>query len=156
MPIWEYVNPEPARLSSVAMSGRSTSVAPMTGAPDLSISTINLSASDPHGLARFYADLLGYSIVADEPDWVLLRDPAGTGVALSCQGEAVYEPPAWPAGVGDHHMMLHLEVRVTDLEASLAHAIAVGARLADHQPQEDVRVCLDPAGHPFCLWLDEP
>ena len=24
-----------------------------------------------------------------------------------------------------------------------------------YQPQDDVRVCLDPAGHAFCLWLDE-
>jgi hypothetical protein len=23
------------------------------------------------------------------------------------------------------------------------------------EPQEDVRVLLDPAGHPFCLYLDE-
>ena len=27
--------------------------------------------------------------------------------------------------------------------------------LADFQPQADVRVVLDPAGHPFCLYLDE-
>ena len=27
-------------------------------------------------------------------------------------------------------------------------------KLADFQPQEDVRVYLDPAGHPFCLWID--
>jgi hypothetical protein len=26
--------------------------------------------------------------------------------------------------------------------------------LADYQPQDDVRVCLDPDGHPFCLWID--
>jgi hypothetical protein len=49
----------------------------------------------------------------------------------------------------------HLEVLVTDLDSALDHALACGARLADHQPQEDVRVCLDPAGHPFCLWVDE-
>jgi hypothetical protein len=24
--------------------------------------------------------------------------------------------------------------------------------VADHQPQDDVRVMLDPAGHPFCLY----
>jgi hypothetical protein len=23
-----------------------------------------------------------------------------------------------------------------------------------HQPQDDVRVMLDPAGHPFCLYVD--
>jgi hypothetical protein len=25
--------------------------------------------------------------------------------------------------------------------------------VAQFQPQNDVRVCLDPAGHPFCLWV---
>ena len=47
-------------------------------------------------------------------------------------------------------MMMHLEISVDDLEASVAHAIEAGAALADFQPQYDVRVCLDPAGHPFC------
>ncbi|TQS47122.1 hypothetical protein FL583_00960 [Cryptosporangium phraense] len=28
-----------------------------------------------------------------------------------------------------------------------------GVGPAEWQPQEDVRVYLDPAGHPFCLWL---
>jgi catechol 2,3-dioxygenase-like lactoylglutathione lyase family enzyme len=126
----------------------------MTDAGDLSISTINLSASDPHELARFYADLLGYEVAADQPDWVLLRDPNGVGIALSCQGESVYSRPAWPAAEGDQHMMLHLEIRVSDLDSGLAHARSVGARLADYQPQDDVRVCLDPAGHPFCLWVE--
>ncbi len=50
-------------------------------------------------------------------------------------------------------MMLHLEIRVEDLEAALAHAVECGATPADYQPQDDVRVCLDPVGHPFCLWL---
>lgn len=126
----------------------------MSAAPEMRISTINLSATDPHELARFYSDLLGYVVVADEPDWVLMRDPRGTGIALSCQGEAVYSPPKWPAGEGDQHMMLHLEIQVADLSAAVAHAEATGARLADHQPQDDVRVCIDPAGHPFCLWIE--
>ena len=50
--------------------------------------------------------------------------------------------------------MLHLDIKVDDLEAAVAHALASGARLADHQPRERVRVLLDPAGHPFCLFLD--
>ena len=33
-------------------------------------------------------------------------------------------------------------------------AVEVGAELASYQPQETVRVMLDPAGHPFCLYLD--
>jgi len=50
--------------------------------------------------------------------------------------------------------MLHLDIQVDDLDAAVEHAVAAGARLADHQPQERVRVMLDPAGHPFCLFLD--
>jgi len=51
-------------------------------------------------------------------------------------------------------MMMHLEVRVDDLERSSAHEQACGATLAAYQPQDEVRVHLDPAGHPFCLWLE--
>jgi hypothetical protein len=49
--------------------------------------------------------------------------------------------------------MLHLEIQVDDLEGAVAHAVELGARVADYQPQETVRVLLDPAGHPFCLYL---
>ena len=47
---------------------------------------------------------------------------------------------------------MHLEIEVEDLAAAVADAVAAGATLAEHQPQDDVRVCLDPAGHPFCLF----
>ena len=52
-------------------------------------------------------------------------------------------------------MMLHLDLEVDDLETAGAHVRAAGATLAGHQPQDDVRVWLDPAGHPFCLFLRE-
>ncbi|MGW0418084.1 VOC family protein [Streptomyces sp. NPDC003015] len=35
-----------------------------------------------------------------------------------------------------------------------ARLAARGSRLAEYQPQGDVRVLFDPAGHPFCLWVD--
>jgi hypothetical protein len=50
-------------------------------------------------------------------------------------------------------MMMHLDVQVGDLDAATAHAQGCGATLPEHQPQRHVRVCLDPAGHPFCLFL---
>ena len=31
----------------------------------------------------------------------------------------------------------------------------LGATVAEFQPQDNVRVLLDPAGHPFCLYVDE-
>jgi hypothetical protein len=49
-------------------------------------------------------------------------------------------------------MMLHLDFEVTDLAAETARAVALGATLAQDQPQENVRVLFDPAGHPFCLY----
>jgi hypothetical protein len=58
-----------------------------------------------------------------------------------------------PASTGDQQMMMHLEIRADDLDAAVAHALAEGAALAAFQPQRDVRVCIDPAGHPFCLYL---
>lgn len=52
--------------------------------------------------------------------------------------------------------MEHLDIAVGDLDASVAWATDAGAALADYQPQDDVRVLLDPAGHPFCLFLYPP
>jgi catechol 2,3-dioxygenase-like lactoylglutathione lyase family enzyme len=124
----------------------------MMDIPRLTLTTVNLSAPDAGALARFYVRLLGFEIKAEEPDWVLLQAPDG-GVGLSCQTEANYVRPTWPAGPGDQQMMLHLEIRVNDLDRAGAHAAAAGATLADFQPQDDVRVYFDPAGHPFCLWL---
>ena len=111
-----------------------------------------LGAPDAGALAAFYRRLLGWPAVADEPDWVKLSAPDG-GAALSFQTEAAYVKPTWPAGPGDQHMMLHLDIEVDDLDTAGAHAIAAGAVLAEYQPQDDVRVYLDPAGHPFCLWV---
>ncbi|OEV03670.1 VOC family protein [Streptomyces oceani] len=116
------------------------------------LATVVLDCSDAHELAAFYAELLGWPITAREPDWVLLRDPHG-GTGLACQAEAGYVPPAWPERPGAQQKMLHLDFQVTDLAASSARAVAAGAAPYDIQPQEDVRVLRDPAGHPFCLFL---
>jgi len=51
-------------------------------------------------------------------------------------------------------MSMHLDLEVDDLDAAVEHALSVGAALADVQPQQSVRVMLDPAGRPFCLYLD--
>ena len=68
------------------------------------------------------------------------------------QTSAGYEPQAWPNEPGRPQMQLHRDVEVSDLDAAVAAAVELGARVAAYQPQEDVRVMLDPAGHPFCLY----
>ncbi|WP_369207835.1 VOC family protein [Streptomyces sp. PU-14G] len=116
------------------------------------LTTVNISAPDPGALARFYQRLLDWDIKAEEPDWVLLQAADG-GVGLAVQRGENYVRPRWPAGPAGQQMMMHLDIRVDDLESAGAKAVALGATVADHQPQGDVRVCFDPAGHPFCLCL---
>ena len=60
--------------------------------------------------------------------------------------------PTWPAAPGQQQMMLHLDFEVTDLSGQTRRAIELGATLAEYQPQDNVCVLLDPAGHPFCLY----
>jgi catechol 2,3-dioxygenase-like lactoylglutathione lyase family enzyme len=120
--------------------------------PAMTLTAAVLGGADPNRLAAFYRDLLGWQVRTDEPGWVTLAAPGG-GAGLSFQEETGHIPPAWPAGPGDQQMMMHLDIQVEDLDAAGAHAIACGASLARFQPQTDVRVYLDPAGHPFCLWV---
>ena len=118
------------------------------------LSATVLGTPDPRGLAAFYRELLGWEQVWDEPEWVMLR-PSGGGSGLSFQLEPEHVAPVWPAAPGDQQMQLHLDIGVDNLEAAVARAVALGAVQAAHQPQSDVRVLLDPAGHPFCLFASE-
>jgi hypothetical protein len=110
-----------------------------------------LDAPDVGVLARFYSELRGWPIwQEDEHDAAL---DLGEGVAyLAIQHNPDYVRPVWPAAPGSQQMMMHLDFEVTDLEAETGRAVSLGAVLAEYQPQENVRVLLDPAGHPFCLY----
>ncbi len=112
-----------------------------------------LGTPDPRGLASFYRALLDWDVLEEEDEWVVLK-PQGNrdSTGLSFQLEDRHVPPTWPAGEGDQQMQLHLDIRVDDLAEGEARALALGAVLASYQPQDDVRVLLDPAGHPFCLF----
>jgi len=122
--------------------------------PTLKMFSTVLDAPDAAELAAFYRRLLGWPVEKEEPDWITLRDPDG-GTGLSFQTEPAYARPVWPAGPGDPQMQVHLDIEVGDLAAAGEHALAAGAVLAGYQPQDDVRVYLDPAGHPFCLFLPD-
>jgi catechol 2,3-dioxygenase-like lactoylglutathione lyase family enzyme len=134
--------------------------------PAIRLRTVCLDCPDAHAMARFYGALLGWEPTFTEPDWVLMRDPAG-GVGLSFQAEPKYVPPIWPEQPGEQQKMIHLEIRVTAedggeldgpagqeaLETAVRRAVDAGGRLADYQGRTDLRVVLDPAGHPLCLFL---
>src|SRR5262245_16400762 len=122
--------------------------------PTFTFTTVNISAADPNRLGRFYRELLGFNVIAEEEGWVLMRPRSG-GVGLSMEFDQAYQRPTWPSQPDKPAQMLHLEIKVNDLEAAAARATSLGATLAEFQPQDDVRVCLDPEGHPFCLWLGD-
>jgi catechol 2,3-dioxygenase-like lactoylglutathione lyase family enzyme len=132
--------------------------------PHMQVASTVLSAPDPRALAAFYERLLGWPVVVSEPalpgrpaedGWVILRGPTEAS-RLSFQYEEHYTRPVWPGAPGEQGMMLHLDIAVEDLEAGVAWAVENGAAPAEFQPQDGVRVMLDPAGHPFCLFAVEP
>jgi catechol 2,3-dioxygenase-like lactoylglutathione lyase family enzyme len=118
------------------------------------LTMVTLNSPDPPALAHFYGRLLGWEIETESPGWTTLRNPTG-GIALGFHIEDVYQRPVWPSEPGEQIMQMHLEIRVADLVAGCAHAQACGATMADFQPQESVRVHLDPDGHPFCVYIEE-
>lgn len=111
-----------------------------------------LDAPDAHALGDFYVRLLGWEVAKDDDEGVAIAPPEGVAY-LAIQDAPSYEPPAWPAVQGRQQMMMHLDVEVEDLDAAVVDAIEMGATVAEYQPQDEVRVLLDPAGHPFCLYL---
>lgn len=118
--------------------------------PSFRLRSVVLGAPDPRALAAFYVSLLGGEVVDDEGGWVVVQLPGG--LRLAFQEEADHVPPVWPAVPGEQHMQVHLDIAVDDLAAAPARAVSLGAREAAFQPQDDVRVMLDPDGHPFCLF----
>lgn len=117
---------------------------------------VTLDAPDGPALGRFYARLLDWQFFPSENGLGATVAPSeSAGYNLGFQTEEHYVRPVWPAEPDEPQMSMHLEIEVDDLEEAVAHAVGVGAVIADFQPQETVRVMFDPAGHPFCLYLDE-
>jgi catechol 2,3-dioxygenase-like lactoylglutathione lyase family enzyme len=135
----------------------------MSGRPKMDVTSVTIGAPDPRELAAFYARMLEWPVVEEDPPrpgeppesgWAQLAPPEGQrGPTLNFEYEAHYTRPVWPSEPGQQSIMEHLDIAVKDLDAAVAWAIDAGATLADHQPQDDVRVLYDPAGHAFCLFL---
>jgi hypothetical protein len=87
----------------------------------------------------------------------VLRNPAG-GMQLAFQQVDELPPATWPEhGVPQQ---LHLDMTVptlADLERQYARVLELGGRLLydrTDDPEEPLRVFADPAGHPFCVFVD--
>ena len=118
---------------------------------------VTLDCHDADELATFYGRLFGWEVAAtDGHGWVQLANPDG-GVGLNLQADAAYEPPVWPESPGAQAKMMHFEVMVDDLDDAVRKVHEAGGSEAPHQPTDRdparLRVMLDPAGHPFCLFV---
>jgi catechol 2,3-dioxygenase-like lactoylglutathione lyase family enzyme len=95
---------------------------PMRGRSRAAWWGVVLEAPDARALARFYAELLGWSVAKDEPSWATVAPPSGVAY-LAFQTSPQYVRPVWPAADGRQQMMMHLDVEVDDLEVAVADAL---------------------------------
>lgn len=110
---------------------------------------VSLDCADPAELAEFYLRLLGGRLLWSRPTSVGVQIP---GLLLVPQRVENYRPPQWPGA-----SIVHLDLTAgDDLDEPVKRAVALGARLADPQPDSRWRVLLDPAGHPFCITTVTP
>lgn len=125
--------------------------------PQLNVGSVTITAEPDRAreLAAFYHRFLGWPIVDEGPrgGWAQLRPPEGqTGPTINIESDREHARPVWPSRPGEQTATMHLDIGVDDLEAAVAWATESGATLAEYQPQAEVRVMLDPHGHPFCLF----
>ena len=121
--------------------------------------TLGCDATDPHQLAAFWAQSLGYVTEPgyDEPDGASIIDPDGKGPAIGFLRV--------PEGKAAKNRM-HIDIRVTgevprdatererEIRAKVAQLFAAGAVVVrDHWYGDEFGhvVMLDPEGNEFCV-----
>lgn len=120
-----------------------------TPAPVTELLAFTIDTADAARLARFYAELTGGEVTGEYPDYGY-ASASVLGATLNFQTVQDYAAPQWPGQ--EHPQQFHLDFRVPDLEAATEHAVGLGARVAEEQPEGATwRVLTDPDGHPFCL-----
>jgi catechol 2,3-dioxygenase-like lactoylglutathione lyase family enzyme len=126
-----------------------------------------LDTTDARASAEFWRQLLGlvYRPGHEPPpagrddvagrDWLNLFDPDGTP-RLAFQQVSTLAATTWP----DHRVpqQLHLDLTVDsvdELDAVHGRVLALGGelRLDRSDDPEPLRVFVDPAGHPFCVFV---
>jgi catechol-2,3-dioxygenase len=113
---------------------------------------IVLDAPDIARLSAFYRGLAGWKESSTDADWLTLDTPDGWQIGVQLAPD--HQPPLWPGQA--RPQQAHLDLRVPDLEAALAHATELGGTLLNKN--ETWYTVADPAGHPFdlCLNADNP
>ena len=102
---------------------------------------------DPIRLSKFYAQILGYTVVQSDSDWSVI------GISEELPGIAFqlipnYTAPTWPSG--DIPTQIHFDIRVEDFESAVVEIESLGGSLLS-KSSDTFWVCTDPEGHPFCI-----
>ncbi|MEV0158107.1 VOC family protein [Micromonospora sp. NPDC050686] len=105
--------------------------------------SLTVDARDPARLARWWAEALGYQIVAERADEVEIRSAADRLPGL------VFVPVT--AAKADKNR-LHLDLRPDNQEAEVERLVDMGARHVDvGQGEAEWVVLADPEGNEFCV-----
>jgi catechol 2,3-dioxygenase-like lactoylglutathione lyase family enzyme len=117
--------------------------------PGMEIYAVTIDAPDAARLAHFYADLMEKEITYEGPEGAMVGSEP---IAVMVQQVNEYRAPQWPDPA--YPQQLHLDILVNDLDEGEAHALKLGATRLP-APGKSFRVFADPAGHPFCLTVDD-
>jgi hypothetical protein len=107
-------------------------------------SQVVVDALDPVRLARWWAEVLGYQVLAEKPDEVTIAPSPGTHPELVFV--AVPDPK-------DGKNRLHLDLTPDDQDAEVERLLDMGARHVDIGQSRAVSwvVLADPEGNEFCV-----
>ncbi|HTN79329.1 MAG TPA: VOC family protein, partial [Acidimicrobiales bacterium] len=104
-----------------------------------------IDCHDPASIARFYAAVIGGTVIDREPAWSVIEPNEATGLRIGFQrvpeGKVVKN-------------RVHLDVLAPDLEASTRAALELGATKQGGVVFEEdgaFQVLLDPEGNELCL-----
>jgi predicted enzyme related to lactoylglutathione lyase len=109
----------------------------------LRVTEVCIDAEDTHGLAGWWASVLGWTAEDTDDGDVALRAPAGAG-------------PDWlflavPEGKTVKNR-IHFDLTPDDQQAEVDRVVALGARRVDiGQGDESWVVLADPEGNEFCI-----
>jgi hypothetical protein len=107
-------------------------------------SQVVVDALDPVRLARWWAEVLGYQVLAEKPDEVVIAPGPGTRPELVFV--AVPDPK-------DGKNRLHLDLTPDDQDAEVERLLDMGARHVDIGQSRSASwvVLADPEGNEFCV-----
>lgn len=118
-----------------------------------SIIGIAFDCTNANELADFYVKLTGWEKEISGEEFAAIRTPQG--ILLVFQTVENYVPPVWPWRGGEQQQMAHIDFKIDNLQEAEEHAITCGAQKAEIQYYDTSSVMIDPAGHPFCLSIQQ-